>query len=305
MPDDHSKGLSSREPTPPEDRPISKATRLRQLIEFERPVLTAGAHDGLGAVLAERVGYDAVWASGFGISAARGLPDAGLLGLADYLHAATMMNSACNLPVIVDCDTGFGSSLSVAHAVRQFEAAGIAAVCFEDKVFPKVNSFAEVRQRLAPIPEFQHKISTAKATQRDSDLMVIARTEAFVAGKDLAEALTRAHAFAEAGADAILIHSKASTPDEVEQFLASWDGRTPVVVVPTTYYAWSADEAAKAGASMVIYANQSLRASVSAMTRALQEMLRSGSSADLEGEIATIGEIFELQDLDAWLQLEQ
>jgi phosphoenolpyruvate phosphomutase len=285
---------------------VTKAAQLRTMINGgSLPVLAAGAHDGIGAVLAERVGYRAVWASSFEISAAHGLPDAGLLGLVEYLQVGRTMNSACGLPVIADCDTGFGNSLAMAHTVHQCEAAGIAAVCIEDKVFPKINSFANGRQRLVPVEEFQHKIGIAKATQQDPDFMVIARTEALIAGEGLDCALHRANAYADAGADAILVHSKAKTAGEVESFLAAWRSRLPVVVVPTTYYDWSAQDAARAGASVVIYANHGLRASVTAMTKVLTVILNEGSSASLEGDIASIKEIFDLQDLDSWLALER
>jgi phosphoenolpyruvate phosphomutase len=273
--------------------------------ERSAPLLTAGAHDGIGAVMAERAGYQAVWASGFEISAAHGLPDAGLLGMSDYLNAARIINSACAVPVIADCDTGFGNELNVAHTVAQYEAAGIAAICIEDKVFPKLNSFAGRRQSLVSTEEFQYKISTAKAAQRSDDLVLIARTEALIAGAGMGEALRRAHAYADAGADAILIHSKAPTAVEIEQFTDAWQGRLPVVAVPTTYYEWTVESAAHAGVSVIIYANQGLRASVTAMTRALALILDEGSSAALESEIASVKEIFELQNLDEWMSLEK
>jgi len=284
---------------------LSKAATVRGWLErAERPVVVVGAHDGLGAVLAAQAGYDAVWASSFEISAAHALPDASLLGMSDYLRAARVMNAASPLPVIADCDTGFGNSLNVAHTVHEYEAAGIAAICLEDKVFPKLNSFAGGRQELAPTAEFQHKIATAKAAQYAPDLVVIARTEALVVGQSVQQALSRANAYADAGADAVLIHSKASTPVEVEAFLAGWQRRLPVVVVPTTYYGWTLEDAARAGVAVVIYANQGLRATVTALRNAFAIMLKEGGSSSLEDSIASVQEIFALQQLDTWLALE-
>lgn len=283
----------------------SKAAALRGMIgSAESPVLAAGVHDGLGAVLAEKAGYHAIWASSFAISAAHALPDTGLLGLTDFLHAARVMNAACALPVIADCDTGFGNALNVAHTIQRYEAAGIAALCFEDKVFPKVNSFSEHRHRLAPVEEFAGKMAAAVGARRDPDTMVIARTEAFIAGLGVDEALHRAHAYADAGADAVLVHSKAKSATEIEAFLGAWERRLPVVVVPTTYYEWSAREASEAGASIVIHANQGLRASVTAMAATFAMMLDEGGPAALESSIASVKEVFELQRLDAWLALE-
>lgn len=284
---------------------MTKAAHLRRLVEEGAgPILTAGAHNGLGAVLAERAGYRAVWASGLEISAAHAIPDVGLLGIGDYLAAARIMNQACSLPVIADCDTGFGNELNAAYTVQQYQAAGIAAICIEDKVFPKVNSFSGRRQLLVPIREFAHKIRVAKATQSDPDFMVIARTEALIAGAGMQEALDRAHAYADAGADAILIHSKAKTHTEVEQFMSRWANRLPVVIVPTTYCEWTAREAATAGASIIIHANQGLRATVSAVLSAFTVMLNDGCSSALESQIASVKEIFELQRMNQWLELE-
>lgn len=284
---------------------VGKAATLRARIrQGGPPVLVAGVHDGLGAVLAERAGYHAVWASSLGISAARALPDAGLLGLTDFLTVARTIDTACRIPVIADCDTGFGNALNVAHTVRQYEAAGIAAVCFEDKTFPKMNSFSTHRQSLVPIEEFAAKIAAAVRVRRDPDTMVIARTEAFIAGFGLDEVLRRAHAYADAGADAVLVHSKSKSAVEVEAFLAAWHQRLPVVVVPTTYYEWSVAQAGAAGAAVVIHANQGLRASVTAMAAAFEVMLGEGCSASLEARIASVKEIFDLQELDSWLALD-
>jgi phosphoenolpyruvate phosphomutase len=284
---------------------MTKAALLRQMFDSDEMVYTVGAHNGLGAALAARAGFHAVWASSFEISAARALPDAGLLGMSDFLEAARQINDVCPLPVIADCDTGFGNELNMAHTIRQFEAAGVAAVCIEDKVFPKLNSFAGRRQHLVPVEEFQRKIRVAKLVQESFDTIVIARTEALIAGEGLVEALSRAHAYADAGADAVLIHSKSKSPEEVESFLAAWQRRVPAVVVPTTYHSWSAREAHERGASMVIYANQGLRASVAAMSRALTVIRNEGSSDPLESEIATVKEIFALQGLDEWMALER
>ncbi len=285
---------------------MRKARQLRALINADdSPVLVVGAHDGLGAAIAQKAGYQAVWASGLEISASQALPDAGLLGMSDFLHAARIINAACDLPVIADCDTGFGNELNVAHMIHQYEAAGIAAVCIEDKVYPKMNSFSGRRQILVPIDEFTHKIRTAKEAQSSPDLIVIARTEALISGAGMDAALERAHAYADAGADAILIHSKTSDADEIERFAELWKRRLPLVAVPTTYHEWSVRDAARAGVSIIIHANQGLRASVTAMSTAFTVMLNEGRSTSLENEIATVKEVFDLQQLDSWMALER
>lgn len=282
----------------------TKASQLRSLLNGSGVIRVAGAHDALSALVAENAGFDAIWASSLAISAARGLPDMSLLTMTDYLQAASYINDVCGCPVIADCDTGFGNTTNVAYMVRQYEGAGVAAVCIEDKVFPKRNSFVEADQVLEDAKIFARKIEIAKQTQRTSDFIVIARTEAAIAGAGVPEALRRAHLYTDAGADAILMHSKSSEPDEVLTFLAQWRRRAPVVVVPTTYHDWHVHDAAQAGVTMVIYANQALRAAVRSMQRTLCQVLDAGSSTPVEDEIAPMDDIFRLQRVDEWLALE-
>ncbi|MCC8250107.1 isocitrate lyase/phosphoenolpyruvate mutase family protein [Saccharothrix luteola] len=266
-------------------------------------VKVAGAHNALGAVLAERAGFHAVWSSSFEVSAARCLPDASLLTMTDYLEAAVHMQRAVGVPVVADCDSGFGNELNFAHLVHEYEASGITAVCVEDKLFPKMNSFVGEDQRLVDAEVFARRIAVAKQAQRGEDFLVIARTEAFIAGLGLEEALRRCHTYADAGADAVLVHSKQSTEVEVAAFLARWVRDVPVAVVPTTYPAWHAEDAHRAGAAIVIYANQGLRAQVLALRHTFGEIVRAGHTAGVESGIATLDDIFTLQGLEAWRKL--
>ena len=152
---------------------MKKAAILRELFSRQSIIRVAGAHNALGAKLTERAGFDGVWASGLEISTAHAVPDASILTMTEYRTAAALMNDAVSIPIVADCDTGFGNSNNVIHMVKKYEAAGIAAVCIEDKHFPKVNSFAPSRQALAPIAEFVGKIMATKNAQRDLDFMVI------------------------------------------------------------------------------------------------------------------------------------
>ena len=137
---------------------MNKTRKLRELFNSNELIRVMGAHNALGAKLVEKSGFDAVWASGLEISTSYALPDANILTMTDFFNAASSMNEAVNIPVIADCDTGFGNSNNVIHLVRKYEAAGIAAVCIEDKLFPKVNSFIPGRQELTSIAEFVGKI---------------------------------------------------------------------------------------------------------------------------------------------------
>lgn len=267
---------------------------LRRLLARREPVVACGAHDALSARLVEEAGFDAVWASGFGLSAVRAVPDASILTMSETLEAARAMVEATHLPVIADCDTGFGNAINVMRTVAAFEAAGIAAVCIEDNVFPKRCSFyTGVARELVPAEEHARKVQAAKQAQGGAELVVIARTEALIAGWGKEEALRRARAYADAGADAILIHSKHPDLSELAEVAAAWDRDVPLVAVPTTYVAASLGELAAAGFKLVIYANQPLRAAVTAMREALGA-LRAGEAAQLEQRIAPLEDIYGL-----------
>ncbi len=275
----------------------SKAKVLRELFKSKEIVRIVGAHHGLGAKLIERNGFDGIWASGLEISTAYAVPDANILTMTEYLHAASVMNDAVSIPVICDCDTGYGNSSNVQHMIKKYEAAGIAAAVIEDKIFPKVNSFVPGRQDLASIEEFMGKIEAAKNTQKNSDFMVFARVEALIAGWGLEEALRRAYAYAEAGADGIVIHSKSKTPDEIFEFASKWKSKIPLVVIPTTFYGTTAKTFAERGFKMVIYANQGLRASMKAMDETFKSIQEAGSTALVENKISSMKEVFEIQGM--------
>lgn len=272
---------------------------LRRLLARPEPVVACGAHDALSAKLVEQAGFDAVWASGFGLSAVRAVPDASILTMSETLEATRAMVDATGIPVIADCDNGFGNAINVMRTVAEFEAAGASAISIEDNIFPKRCSFyTGVTRELVPTDEHARKVQAAKAAQRSSEFVVIARTEALIAGWGREEALTRARAYADAGADAILIHSKHPDLSELEDVARSWDRPVPLVAVPTTYVGTPLGELSRAGFRLVIYANQSLRASVVAMRQALAD-IRSGRTLEVEGRIAPLEDIYGLVGLDA------
>ena len=277
----------------------SKARALRDLLNGEQVVRVVGAHDAMTARLIELGGFEAVWASSLELSASHGVPDSGLLTMTQYLDAAENMDAAGSIPVVADCDTGFGGPLNVGHLVRRYEKRGIAAICIEDKQFPKMNSFADVAHPLVPTADFVEKISAGKAAQVDPDFVFIARTEAFIAGLGLGEAMDRAHAYADAGADAILVHSRADRPDQVLEFAAEWTDDVPLVAVPTTYHGVSEQGLFRAGYRMVIYANHIIRAQVKAVSEMLEVLKRSGCAGAVEPDIVPMDTLFELQGMTA------
>jgi phosphoenolpyruvate phosphomutase len=148
------------------------------------------------------------------------------------------MSDNTTIPILLDADTGYGNFNNARILVRKLEQRGIAGACIEDKLFPKTNSLLGTSEGkpLASIEEFSAKIRAMKDTQRDPDFVVVARIEAFISGWGLDEALKRAEAYKAAGADAVLIHSKKSDDKEIASFCKAWDGKHPVVIVPTKYY---------------------------------------------------------------------
>jgi phosphoenolpyruvate phosphomutase len=260
----------------------NRALALRQLLSGHKTARCAGAHNAAGARLAQQVGFDAIWSSSFEISASYCVPDASILSMFDYLHVAQSISESISIPVIADCDTGYGNTANVAYAVKKFEAAGVAAISIEDQVFPKTNSLISGAKKLVSISEFTNKIRAAKQAQENSDFVVIARVEALIAGAGQQEAQLRATAYADAGADAILIHWNQFSPEPITQFLQEWKHVVPVIVIPTTYYELSLQELSGLGASMVIYANQGIRSALRAMEEVFKAILDDGTTARIE-----------------------
>src|SRR5262247_1823193 len=195
------------------------AEGLLRLLGGDRVVLAAGAHDALSAKLADEAGFDAIWASGFGISAVQGVPDANILTLTETLEAVRRICDAVAVPVVADCDNGYGNAINVMRTASEFERAGAAGICIEDNEFPKRCSFyAGVRRDLVATEEHARKIEAAVSARRNRGFAVIARTEALICGLGLDEALTRATAYAAAGADAVLVHSKQKDFAELARF---------------------------------------------------------------------------------------
>ena len=276
------------------------SAQLRQLLSQDAVIRAIGVSDGLGARLAERAGFEALWASGFAISASHGVPDAGILTMKEMLDAAIIIGDASALPVIADCDTGFGDVSVVTRMVQSYERHGVAAVCIEDKCFPKRNSFRP-GQSLADAGEFAAKIEAAVAARTDPNFCVIARLESLIAGRGLDDAVERGELYARAGADIVLIHSKAPSPTEIEAFAARWRraGQTvPLAIVPTSYPDLALDSLDQ-GVKLVIYANQLVRASVRAAQLTLRSIGETGSTKSAEPYLSSMREIFELTDTDA------
>lgn len=278
---------------------IHKSTAFRRLLHSGQVEFLMEAHNGLSAKIVEEAGFKGIWASGLCMSAALGVRDSNEASWTQILEVLEFMSDATTIPILVDADTGYGNFNNVRRLVRKLEQRGIAAMCIEEKVFPKTNSFIRSEQQpLADIGEFAGKIKAAKDTQQDPDFCVVARIEALIVGRGLAEALERAAAYSQSGADAILVHSKRSAPKQVLAFMKEWQNNCPVVIVPTTYHTTPTQVFVEAGVSVVIWANHLLRASVAAMQQTAATIHEEQSLQSVEGEIVPVPEVFRLQNAD-------
>jgi phosphoenolpyruvate phosphomutase len=284
----------------------SRTAKLRGMLHSPELEFLMEAHNGLSARIVKEAGYNGIWASGLSISAQFGVRDNNEASWTQVVDMLEFMVDASDLPILLDGDTGYGNFNNMRRLVRKLEQRGIAGVCIEDKQFPKTNSFLNgERQPLANIEEFVGKIAAGKDTQTDANFCVVARVEALIAGWGMDEALRRAEAYRLAGADAILIHSKSSKPDEILTFTREWARRSPVVIVPTRYYSTPTEVFRKAGISTVIWANHLVRAAASAMQSVANEIHDTETLVNVEDRIASVNEIFRLQDADEYSAAER
>jgi phosphoenolpyruvate phosphomutase len=274
--------------------PSSKAKRFREMLTSPDLRFIMEAHNGLSARIVEETGFEGIWASGLSISTALGVRDRNEASWTQVLEVLEFMADTTSIPILLDGDTGYGDFNNFRRLVRKLCQRGIAAVCIEDKVFPKTNSFLDGDQSLADINEFSGKIKAGKDSQTEESFSIIARLEALIAGRGMEEALKRAEAYHAAGADGLLIHSKKSNADEILHFLKEWGNRCPVVIVPTKYYKTPTDRFREAGVAMIIWANHNLRASLSAMRDVSLKIYREENLVGVEDNIASLTDVFEI-----------
>lgn len=283
----------------------SKAQKLKQMINSPELSFLMEAHNGMSAKIAERTGFEAIWASGLSISTAFGIRDRNEASWTQVLETVEFMSEATHVPILMDGDTGYGDFNNVARLVKKLCNRQVAGVCIEDKLFPKQNSFLGEGQPLLTIPDFVAKIKAGKDAQTDPDFCFVARIEALIAGRSMQEALDRAGAYHDAGADAVLIHSKKSDSAEIEEFCRQWENRCPVVIVPTKYHDTPVDVFRDLGVSAAIWANHSMRAAITAMIETCEEIYRTQSISGVEKRVAPLKEVFELTGEDIFEEFAQ
>jgi phosphoenolpyruvate phosphomutase len=283
-----------------------KSSQLRAMLQSSQTEFIMEAHNGLSARIVEEAGFKGIWASGLALSAQHAVRDNNELSWTQVVDTLEFMSDATSIPILLDGDTGYGDFNNMRRLVAKLETRHIAGVCIEDKLFPKTNSFIQgERQPLEDVETFCGKIQAGKEAQLDDDFCIVARVEALIAGWGLDEALRRGEAYRRAGADAILIHSKHSRPDEILQFAKEWANRAPLVIVPTKYYATPTEVFRQHKISLVIWANHLIRSAITAMQATARQIHDDETLLDVEGQVATVSEIFRLQGADELLEAEK
>ena len=277
-----------------------KSTQLRNMLLSNELEFLMEAHNGISAKIAEEAGFKGIWGSGLSISASLGVRDNNEASWTQVLDVVEYMSDATRIPILLDGDTGYGNFNNMRRLVMKLEQRGVAGVCIEDKIFPKTNSFLRTEaQPLADMEEFCGKIKAGQDTKLDDDFNIIARVEALIAGWGLGEAVKRADAYRKAGANAILMHSKISKPDEILAFMKEWGERSkecPVVIVPTKYYSTPTNAFREANVSVCIWANHQMRMAVTAMQAVTKTIFEEQSLMNVEDKIVSVAELFRLQN---------
>ncbi len=287
--------------------PKNRLKRLRRLIENKPIVRVMEAHNGLTGLIVESTEvktdtgtkeFDAIWLSSLTDSTAKGKPDIEAVDVTSRMQTVNDILEVTTKPIIYDGDTG-GKTEHFTYTVRTLERLGVSAVIIEDKIGLKKNSLfgTDVDQTQDTIEDFCAKIQSGKRAQITDSFMVIARCESLILGKGLEDALTRARAYVEAGADGIMIHSREKSPKEVLDFCAAYNKfprRPPLIAVPSSYNTIFEKELQAAGVNIVIYANHLLRAAYPAMIKTAESILQHGRSAEVDGVLMPIKEVLTL-----------
>ena len=287
--------------------PDMRRGRLRKLLGMKGLVTAIEAHSGITGLIAENTTvlqdgktyqFDAMWLSSLCDSTAKGKPDTELVDMTSRFRTVDDIMEVTTKPIIFDGDTG-GLAQHFVYTVRSLERMGVSMVIIEDKTGHKMNSLfgTEVPQQQENIEVFCDKIAAGKKAQKTHDFMICARVESLILERGMEDALTRAHAYVSAGADAIMIHSRKKDPSEIFTFASLFreaDGQTPLVVVPTAFDSVTEDEFKAIGVNVVIYANQLTRSGFPAMQNAAKSILEHHRAQECDRQCISIKEIINL-----------
>ena len=283
--------------------PEVRRKKLKQALKNKKHLRVLEASNGLTGIIVEntKVGdkeFDAMWLSSLCDSTIKGKPDNESVDFSSKVRTIEEILEVTSKPIIVDGDTG-GKTEHFIYNIRTLERLGVSAVIVEDKKGLKHNSLLENSEQILEDKEiFAEKIRQGKSSLQSDDFMIIARLESFIAGKDINDALDRAEAYINAGADGIMIHSKKEDGKEILDFIAEFKNRytnIPLVLVPTTYNHFKDTQLFNLGADIVIYANQLLRSSYKIMNIVAEKILQDESSKDVsKNYCASLEEILQI-----------
>ena len=287
--------------------PDIRRGRLRRMLDAKGFVTAMEAHDGLTGLVVENTvvyqsgmarQYDAMWVSSLCDSTAKGKPDIELVDMSSRFRTIEDITEVTTKPIIFDGDTG-GKTEHFVYTVRTLERLGVSMVIIEDKTGLKKNSLfgTEVEQTQDSIENFSAKIRAGKKAQRTKEFMICARIESLILERGMEDALSRAFAFVDAGADAIMIHSRKKDPSEIKEFIEKFrskDQTTPIVLVPTSFNSVKEEEWKECGANIIIYANQLMRATVPAIQQAAKIILENHRAEECDKMLMPFNEIIRL-----------
>ncbi|MBP3487054.1 MAG: phosphoenolpyruvate mutase [Roseburia sp.] len=288
--------------------PEVRRGKLKRALQLaDRPLRVLEAHNGITGLIVEKARvekddevrqFDAMWISSLCDSTAKGKPDIELVDMTSRENTINEIMEVTTKPIILDGDTG-GITEHFVYKVKTLERMGVSAIIIEDKIGLKKNSLfgTDAAQQQDSIEHFCAKIRAGKAAQTTSDFMIIARIESLILAQGMTDALTRAFAYVEAGADGIMIHSKSKEPDEVLEFCAKFREKcadVPIVVVPTTYNQITEKELGKCGVNIIIYANHLIRSAFPAMNKVAHTILENERSLEVDEACMPIKEILTL-----------
>ena len=287
--------------------PDIRRGRLKRVLDAKGLVTVMEAHDGLTGLIVENTvvhqnggahQFDAMWVSSLCDSTAKGKPDIELVDMTSRFRTIEDITEVTTKPIIFDGDTG-GKTEHFVYTVRSLERLGVSMVIIEDKTGLKKNSLfgTEVVQTQDSIENFSAKIRAGKKAQRTKEFMICARIESLILERGMEDALTRAFAFAEAGADAVMIHSRKKDPSEIQEFIEKFrakDATTPIVLVPTSFNSVTEEEWKERGANIIIYANQLMRAEVPAMQKAAEMILQNHRAQECDAMLMPFKDIIRL-----------
>ena len=287
--------------------PDIRRGRLKRMLDAKGLVTVMEAHDGLTGLIVENTvvhqnggahQFDAMWISSLCDSTAKGKPDIELVDMTSRFRTIEDITEVTTKPIIFDGDTG-GKTEHFVYTVRSLERLGVSMVIIEDKTGLKKNSLfgTEVVQTQDTIENFSAKIRAGKKAQRTKEFMICARIESLILEQGMEDALTRAFAFVEAGADAIMIHSRKKDPSEIQEFIEKFrakDKTTPIVLVPTSFNSVTEEEWKQRGANIIIYANQLMRAEVPAMQKAAEMILENHRAEECDAMLMPFKDIIRL-----------